>query len=290
MTTLQQSVVAAAFVLVVGAGFYETRLVARQSAEIAILRQQIDQADSGNRRLRIAHATAAAKLKDVEQRIDARLAQPPPLSPADTALETQMQEWLTQISRVKEFLTQRPEWDIPELKLLSDQDWFNAAATERIESEEQFRRTTARLRDMAVSRASQKIMQALNAYLRTHDGQLPVSSLALAPHLDPSVEPAFLGRYEILQTGKLSEVPKNQLMRILSPKPADVEYDALYTVGTNGYGNTGVAMYENVRHAQRQFANANGGQRAATAEQLQPYLKWPVSVEALKKHLEGRNP
>ena len=53
---------------------------------------------------------------------------------------------------------------------------------------------------------------------------------------------AILGRYEVLQTGKLSDVPRNQTMRILAPKPADVEYDASFTVGTSGYGNTGVAI------------------------------------------------
>jgi RNA polymerase sigma factor (sigma-70 family) len=285
MTTLQKSLGAAVAVLVAGAGFYETRLIARQSTEIATLRQQIAQTASGNRDLRLAHATAAAKLKDVEQRIDLRLAQPPPPSAADAALETQMQEWLTQITRLKDFLIQRPEWNIPELKLLSDQDWFDAAATSRIESEDQFRRATARLRDLAVSRASQKIMNALNAYVLAHDGDLPISALALAPYFDPPINPAILGRYEMLQTGKLSDVPKNQQMRLLAPKPADVEYDASFTVGTNGYGNTGVAMSENVREARRQFAKANNGQRDATAEQLLPYLKWPVGLEALQKYL-----
>ena len=94
----------------------------------------------------------------------------------------------------------------------------------------------------------------------------------------------------MLQTGKLSDVPRNQLMRILAPKPADVEYDASNSVGTNGYGNTGVAMNENVREARRQFSNLNGGQRATTAEQLLPYLKWPVSAAALQKYLAPQSP
>lgn len=197
-----------------------------------------------------------------------------------------MQTWLTQMTRLREFLAQRPEWDIPELKLLSEQDWFDAAARDPIESEEQFRRATSRLRDIAVGRASQRIRKALNAYLASHDGALPLSALALAPYFDPPIDPAILGRYGMLQNGRLSDVPKNQLTRILAPKPVDVEFDAYSYVGTNGYGNNGVAMGENVRHARRLFADANGGQRATTAEQLLPHLKWPVSLAALKKYLE----
>ena len=286
MTTLQKSVVLAVFAVVAGVGFYQARLIARHSDELAALREQDDRATAEVRQLHLARAAAAAKLKDIEQRIDDRLAQARALPPADAALETQMQEWLTQITRIKEFLAQRPEWDIPELKLLTDQDWFDVAATNRIESEEQFRRTTSRLRDWAVGRASQKIMTALNAYLRAHDGELPANALALAPDFDPPMDPAILARYEMLQSGKLSDVPRNQSMRILAPTPADVEYDAYTTIGTNGYGNSGVAMGENVREARRQFASANGGQRATAAEQLLPYLKWPVTLAALKKYLE----
>lgn len=285
MTALQKSAALIAFAVVAGASLYQTRLVASHRDEIARLLANNANTAREIGDLRLARDAAAAKLQMVEQRIDARIAQPPPPAPADAALETQMQEWLAQISRIKEFLAHRSEWDIPELRLLNEQDWFDAAATDPIESEEQFRRTTARLRDIAVSRASEKIMHALNAYLRAHDGELPISALALAPFFDPTADPAILGRYQMLQTGRLSDVPRNQLGRILSPPPADVEYDAYTFVGTNSYGNTGIAMYENVRQAQRQFANANGGQRSTSAEQLLPYLKWPVSLEVLKRHL-----
>ena len=285
MTTLQKSVAVAIFAVIGGAGLYQTRLVARQSDELTALRAQHERTAAEVSGLRLARTAAAAKLKDVEQRIDARLAAARPVALADAALESQMQQWLAQVDRMKEFLAQRPEWNIPELKLLDEHRWFTAAATDRFESEEQFRRATAGLRDSAVSLASQKISKALNAYVRANDGQLPNSSLELAPYFDPLIDPAILGRYEMLHTGKASDVPRNETNRILAPKPADVEFDAYSFVGTNGYGNTGVAMSENVREARRQFGKANNGERATTPEQLLPYLKWPVSAAALQKYL-----
>ncbi len=295
MTSLQKSLALSVVVLVAGAGFYETNLLARQSAEATDLLQQIERAGRENRELRRAQAATSAKLKDVEQRLDARLTAALSVAPADAALEAQMQQWLGQLDRIKEFLAQRPQWNIPELKLLTDESWFGAAATDRFETEEQFRRATAQLRDVAVSRASGRIMEALKAYMSAHDGMLPSSPLDLAPHFEPPIDEAILARYQMLQTGKASDVPRAEAMHIIEPKaPADVEYDAYSYIGLNGWGNRGVAIYTDLRAAQRQFSNANGGQRATNAEQLLPYLKWPVSAATLEKYLNppptGRAP
>ncbi len=285
MTTLQKSLAVATLVAFGGAGLYQARLVARQSDEIAALQTQPFYAFVALRDLRAARDDAAAKLKTVEQQIDARLAAARPTAVADAALESQMQQWLAQLDRIKDFLAQRPEWNIPELKLLADQQWFSAAATDRFESEEQFRRATSQLRDRAVGLAAQKISRALNAYVRAHDGLLPNNALELAPYSDPPLDPGILGRYEMMQTGKASEVPRNEATRILAPRPADVEYDAYSYIGTSSYGNSGVAMNENVRGAQRRFSTANNGERATTAEQLLPFLRWPVSAAAVQKYL-----
>ena len=286
MTTLQKSVALAALMAVAGAGLYQARLVAQHSAETADLREQNDRATNEIRDLRLARATAAAKLKDVEQRIDARLAQALPVAPADIALESQMQQWLAQVDRLKGFLAERPEWNIPELKLLTDERWFSAAATDRFETEEQFRRATASLRDAAVSLAAGRIMNALKAYVAAHDGMLPASPLDLAPLFDPPIDEAILIRYQMLQTGKASEVPRNQASHLIEPiAPADVEFDAYSFIGLNGYGNQGAAIFTDLREAQRKFSMANNGQRVTNAEQLLPFLKWPVSAATLEKYL-----
>ncbi|MCX6952638.1 MAG: sigma-70 family RNA polymerase sigma factor [Verrucomicrobia bacterium] len=291
MTTLQKSAALVAFVALAGAGLVQGHLIARYADEAVGLRVQNDRVATEIRDLRLARAATAAKLEAVERRIDARFAAAIPVAPADAALESQMREWLVQVDRLKQFLVQRPEWDIPELKLLTEENWFNAAGGGRFESEEQFRRATASLRDRAAGLAGNRIMKALNAYLRAHDGVLPNSPAELAPYFDSPMAPEILARYEMLQTGKASEVPRGETTRMLAPKaPADVEFDANFYVGTNGYGNNGIAMHTNVREAQRQFAKTHNGLRATTAEQLMPLLKWPVSAAALQKYLDPQPP
>lgn len=286
MTTLQKSVAVTAFVMAAGAGLYQANLVAQQSSEMTDLREENDRTAREIHGLRLTHAAAVARLKNVEQRIDARLAATLPGAPADATLESQMQQWLAQVDRIREFLTQRPEWDIPELKLLSERDWFNAAGGERLQSEEQFRRTTSRLRDLAVSLASDKFSKALSAYVRAHDGVLPNTPLDLVPSFATPLAPEILARYEMLRTGPISDVPPNELIRLLAPKaPADVEFDSNHYIGTTGYGNNGAAISTAVREARQKFSQANNGQRATTAEQLLPYVKWPVSLAALQRFL-----
>ncbi len=286
MTTVQKPLVTAALVLAAGTGLYQVRVLARQSAEMAELRQQIDRTESENRGLRLARDAATTKIKTAEQSIDAHLAAALPASPADAALESQMQQWFGQLDRIKDFLSQRPELNIPELELLNAQDWFAVAATNQFDSEEAFRRATSSLRERAVGLAAGKIMTALNAYVEAHGGTLPNSPLDLAPHFDPPMAETILARYEMRQTGKLSDVPRGQAMHVVEPKaPADVEFDSYSYIGTKGYGNSGAAIYTDLREAQQQFAKANNGLPATTAEQLLPYLRWPVPAATLQKYL-----
>jgi hypothetical protein len=284
MTTMQKSVALAALVVLSGAGVYQGRLVTRQSDEIATVLAQNERATAALRDLRAAQTAASAKLLNVDREIDARMSALVRAAPSDPALEAQMKEWLDQVDRMKTFLAQRPQWDIPELKVLNEQDWFEAAARNKLDSDEQFRSAISRLRDRAVGETQGKIFPALKAYIAAHDGMLPDRATDLAPYLDASFDPAILARYEMLQSGKASDVPRNQTSLIMAPPPADPEFDAYLSIGLNSYnGNSGAAIYENVREAERRFATANPGTRATAPEQLVPYLRWPVSVDAVRK-------
>ena len=290
MTTLQKSLAVAVLVTLGGTALFQARAVARQTDEIAALLAQTGHMNAELRALRHADETANAKLQETERRIDARLTAAIPATPADAALESQMQQWLEQVDRMKMFLAQRPEWNIPELKLLNEQDWFEAAATDPFGSDEQFRRATARLRDSAISWAQAKIFRALKAYLAAHDGLLPARAMDLAPYLDASLDPAILARYEVRQSGRASDVPPSHASLILAPPPADPEFDAYMKIGLNSYAsNSGPAIHEDVREAERRFTAANNG-RATTAEQLLPYLRWPVSADAVRKVFKPQPP
>jgi RNA polymerase sigma factor (sigma-70 family) len=242
MTTLQKSTVLAAFAVAGGALVYQASVLARQSSELSALHAQIAFVTAHRVELQSGRSAIATKLREVEQRIDARLTQAIPVAPADAALESQMKEWLTQLDQLKQLLARQPELNIPELQLLNEQQWFSVASGGQLDSEEKLRRATSRLRHQAENMAAAKIFKALQAYVRAHDDTLPNHARDLAPHFNPPIDSAILERYQMLHTGKASDVPSSRSVSyVMVPKTqADPELDARFGVGLNGYGNTGV--------------------------------------------------
>ncbi len=289
MTTFHKSALVAAFMVAGGAGLYQARVLADQSAGLAALRRNSERAQMVTNELRGSRTMLASTLADVERKIDARLNARVSFSPADASLASQMQEWLTQIDQLRHHLEQRPELNIPELKLLKDEHWFNVAAGVRLDSEAALRRATSTLRHRAENLFAPKLREALQAYIAANQGMLPENVSALATFLDSAIDPGILARYQLSARGKVGDLSPNERMRVLTvTSPADVELDAFWWIGVDGYGNTS-AMSQNVHEASKEFAQRNPGQRA-TAEQLVPYLRWPVDTGQLQKFLDGVPP
>jgi RNA polymerase sigma factor (sigma-70 family) len=278
MTSLQKSLLATAFAVALGAGVYEASVLRAQAAALRASRAASTALQAELAAARAGHAATARRLAAVEQHIDARLAAAR-LPAADPALEAQAREWLAQLERLRQAFARWPELDTPALRLLKEQDWFDVAAARTLQTDADLRRATAELRRTADGRVAARLQRALASWLASHGGQPPAQPADLAPLCDPPLDPAIFDRYEMLST------PRPGMNAMIATKtPVDPELDGFTTIGPGGYGS-GSAMNENVREAQRRYAEANNGQRATTAVQLQPFLKWPVSLEALQKYL-----
>jgi hypothetical protein len=287
MTTIQKTVIASALALTVGAGLFEAGVVYRNAAELEKLRQDSNRLQSQVRQLRDERDTAAGRLDAVERQIDARLASAaPPAAGSDAALELQMKTWLANLDRMKELLAQRPSLGIPELRLLPESSWFGIAASAKLDSDEAIRRAFANLRSRAENLMANKLKSALNAFVKANDGLLPDQPGQLLPFFDPPVEAELVERYQMLQTGRLSDLSQRDAgMRLMTIKsPTDVEYDSVWMIGTSGFSTSGAMSY-NVSEARKEFTKANNGQKATSAEQLLPFLKWPTDSAALEKYL-----
>lgn len=292
MTTIQKSALAVAFAVAASATLYEAVVIYRQEAQVSHLQEHIDGLTAEMGHLQVSRDIAAARLKEADRQIDRRLSPAAnAVTASDTVLEAQMKDWLAQLDRLRQFIAQRPNLKIPELAFLTDEDWFSVATDGRLVTDEEVRRAAAHLRRRAENFGGHKLMSALNAYLKANDGKLPDTPLDLAPFLDPSVDPSLLQRYEILHTGKLSELPpRDQSYGLVAVRsPIDVEYDTFWRVGVSGFTAT-TAMNHNVSQARQQFAKAHNGQQTNDATQLMPYLKWPVDPVVLQKHLNPPSP
>jgi RNA polymerase sigma factor (sigma-70 family) len=282
MTAIQKSIVATVLTLAVGTGIYEATAFARQASGIAAAEQQGAALTTELRRADEQQAGAARRLKAVETQIDSRLAS----GLSDAALESKLRGWQANLDQLRQVLKQRPNLGIPELQLLSDDVWFDAATTAKLDSEDGVRHALANLREHAAFLMGHKMQAALNAYLQTTDGILPDRIDQLLPFFNPPIESAWLDRYEILRTGKFSEISFRYRSQVIGPKSfGDVEYDALLKIGPEGF-SAGSAIDDNVHEATVAFHLAGG--RSETAAALVPYLKWPATEAAVQKILDNQ--
>lgn len=289
MTTAQKCGVAAAMVAA-AVTVYEASVIYRQhsaleSAQVhaAALAGRIDDLRAAKKKSADLLALAQAQLNArLTQAVDAASA-----APGDAALESQMNAWLAQLDRLKNFLTERPNLSIPELQFLADEHWFAIAANGKLESDEDYRRACAGLRNQAESIFAGRISKALFDYTRANNDQLPVTPQQLAPYFYPAIDPSVLERYQMLQQGKAGDVPARERNRIIAARtPVDIEYDVYHWAGLNGYGNNGSMMDYNLGIAQTAFRRAHSGEDPGVAARLLPYLKWPVDVVVLQKYMD----
>ena len=278
MTSLQKSLLATALAATLGAGIYEATVLRAQAAALRETRTATAAVHAEFATLRAASAASTSRLATIERQIDTRL-QAASTPAADPALEAQAREWLVQLERLKQAFVRWPALDTPALRLLRDQDWFDVAAAQPLESDADLRRATSELRRTADGRVAARLQRALASWLASHDRQPPAQPSDLAPLCDPPLDPAIFSNYEMISS------PRPGMNAMIATKtPIDPEWDDFTTIGPSGYGG-GSAMSENVREAQRRYAETNNGQRATTAVQLQPFLKWTVSLEALQRYM-----
>ncbi len=281
MTTFQKSILATALALAVGTALYEATAFARQTSAITAEEQRAAALTAQLRHADEQQAAAATRLKSTEAQIDSRLAS----GLGDAALESKLRGWQANLDRLRQTLKQRPNLSIPELQLLSNDDWFDAATKAKLDSDDDVRRTLASLRLRATDLMSDKMRAALNAYLKASDGTLPERIDQLLPFFNPPIDSAWLNRYEILHTGKFSELSTDYRSEIIGPKSfADIEYDIGRTFGPTGSSGRTISLDDSVARAWLDFGNAN--RRLGTAAELVPYLKWPASEAAVQKILD----
>jgi hypothetical protein len=127
---------------------------------------------------------------------------------------------------IRQRLEQMPDKKIPELQFLNDQEWQQVASMDRLETDEDFLVAFSRARQRAKQLFVEWLGQALHNYAKANDGQLPTDLAQLKPYFTPpvhdanwkpgdpvryqllTVDDAILQRYQLTQSGKLSDVPQ----------------------------------------------------------------------------------
>jgi hypothetical protein len=283
MSTVQKSFLAAGLAVALGGGVYEAIVFRAYAAELKNLRSRSEQVAGQIRETRREHDSAMRRLEAATHR---PVVVPVSPSASDLALEGQVNAWRQRVARIRQLRDERPDLGIPELQLLNEDQWYQAARDAHFDTDNQIRDAFAALRRSAEQMLVKPIQSALADYVAAHGDRLPTTTDELAPYFTPPIDPAVLRRYEIAATGKLSEITSRQSNRIVVLRnPVDLERDTLLDIGMSGSA-TRDALGHFVGEARRAYMKANPGSRPTDPSHLAPFLPGAVSPEKLRPFLK----
>lgn len=290
-TTRARLLVAAVSLATITGGIYGLRVILDQREEIRMLQQRADQRARDAATLRRQHDGTARELSMAELQL-ARLA--PRSIDSGSARQMEIRAWLACLKRLKQLVTEKPEHSIPELRLLTDDDWLRVARRVELETDEHVRKALATLRDTAKGKFRSLLTRALMKFTKHFDGQLPPTTLALASYFEHPVEPAMLQRYEMIASGKVSDVGALGAWVIREAAPVDADYDGRFHVGAKGSGGIlpGPGAWlpgfqENSRRAREDYAKAHNGMRPANLAQTLSYFDPPLEPATIERLLKA---
>lgn len=198
--------------------------------------------------------------------------------------------WLTRLKLLKARLEQSPEARVPEMQLLDQEDWLAAVKGPNLETEEDFRRAFASLRNTAANKLAPKIQQALSRYMEGANKSFPSDMNSLIPYMDPK-DPALLSRYAVVPSSKVTSVKMGGDWVVTQQGTVDSEFDNQFVIGPNGFGSCSFPKegqpteedYDALASAKEAFANINSNKEVNSLEDLEPYLTTPEARAAYEK-------
>jgi len=305
MTTFQKAIIAVT-VVVAGTGIlYEAHRASRLQEQLQMLQLERESIDSTmlqleQERNEAKAALATARNENVQSieipaellRLRAEVTKLRAAAQARarlTAAETNdptgasAKSWLTRVEQLRKHAESTPA--IPELQLLTENDWLDAVKGNKVlESEADFRKALSRLRSAAKENFGNATRSALKKYLTASEGTLPSDWAQLNPYYEKPMDDAILERYELLQTGKLSDVPAKGFLFAEKALPVDQEYDTSYEYSLTGTRSSSVNRTDDViEDAARKFASANNGLLPKDPAQLTPYLRRAIDPAELQR-------
>jgi len=291
MTALQKTAITAAIALAAAGGLYEARQAAQLREQNQALQQQ-----------RISLADQLQQLQrqrdDATNRLVSLYAQNERIKSGQNTRELLklrgevglMREELKGLPAIratmlKQKLQEMPDKKIPELALLSEKDWENAAWNADLDTDDGVRVALCDARNKAVDVFFNLTRPALKEYLAANNDILPSDLLALKPYFSASVTDEMLQRYAFMQTGTLSTNLSETVIRE-SAASVDEDYDSTSSMSMNGAGGSIFNKVQTaVAYAAFAFTIDNNGKPPGDPSQIASYLKTPIDTATIQKYL-----
>ena len=270
---------------------FEARVILRQREELRRLQLRIAEGDRDALRMHKEGEVARRELATAERELAGHRVR----APLDAATEARRKEtngWLVRVKQLKRLFDERPEQRIPEMQLLTDEDWLRVAKRASFDDEHATRKALGELRSSAKHKFFSRLAPALRAFARTAEGEPPLTIHALARHFDQPVDAGTLQRYEILK-GNPRGGPGGPELIVREKDPIDSDFDSRTEATAAANGNGGMSgmnppyawlpdFRERMQSAYRAYAEANNGARPAGIVQALPYFNPPLDPEKIE--------
>ena len=156
---------------------------------------------------------------------------------ATSSLPAAIEDWrLPILDQLRQLIDQMPERKIPEMRFLTDEDWLfvaQSAGAVGLDTDDQVRDALSRLRTAAKWHFVSMMWQALEGYTKASGGQLPAALSQLQAYFPSPVDDSILQRYQILQTGNVSDLAPDQPWAA-EKAPVDEGHDLLFQISPRG--------------------------------------------------------
>ena len=312
MTTLQKTFIAATLTAAIGTGIFEAHQTAQLQNQIQTLQQQqaplADQIQQLQRERDDATNRLASSREENEQlksnsnenellRLRGEVTRLRDEKAASSAVqnyprETIMKSWLAREDKLKQVVEQNPNKTIPDLQLLSEEDWLNAARNAKFDSDKDVRRTLANLRHSAENAFASMTEQALTKFMKANNEQFPTDLSQLQSYYPTPVDDAILQRWQIVPQSTLPNQNMGGDWVITQKQAVDPDLDDRWAIGPNGNGTTNYqppdisAARAVIFPALKAYAADHNGNQPTDPSQILPYLTTPEQQAAFQKMME----
>jgi RNA polymerase sigma factor (sigma-70 family) len=258
MTTLQKTLVTVALVATVGAGIFEAhqnsqlreqnQTLQQQQAPFTTQIPQLSQAltDATNQLASLLAENAQLKSNSNENELLKLRGEVTRFkNGANDETASAAKAWLEKVNNLKKRFEENPTAKIPEMQFLTEQDWLNAAS-KKLETDADYRRASAALRNAAESKFDVVYQQALQKYLDANNNQFPTDVSQLQSYFNPPIDEAILQRWKLIPTdGNASQGFAGGDSVLTEKAPVDELFDSRDTIGLHGSGSTDFFYYNN---------------------------------------------
>lgn len=286
MTTTQKFLVAAGLALAASVGLYQHRQTQNLRHELGVLAKnrteetrawsdRLSALEAENLRLRAEASGSKAALHEIKTEA------------ADPAIAA-MSAWIERLQVLKEHLAAHPEATTPEMRLLKNEDWLDAAKAE-LKTERDYRRAAADLRNQADHRFQQIVQAALCAFAKRNSDAFPTDLAELLPYFENPIDSRMLSRWTILQQKEVREFKLAEPDEKLVTQAAAIDegfdqrivFNAERSVSTSFNGR----FTETWRRLSELYRAANGDRNPVTVSDLLPLATDPKDREILEDRL-----